>query len=76
MTPARFSTKRADQIDCTILAPKFLSSQEKRVHFVVYLHPYQEAFRVKEISAQAIQRDQIRFDPKNADRDPVEIEEM
>ncbi|KAG0222060.1 hypothetical protein B0O80DRAFT_503452 [Mortierella sp. GBAus27b] len=76
MTPARFSTKRADQIDCTILAPKFLSSQEKRIHFVVHLHPYKEAFRIKEISAQAIQRDQIRFDPKNSERDPVEIEEI
>ncbi|KAG0215814.1 hypothetical protein BGX28_008125 [Mortierella sp. GBA30] len=63
----RYGAKRRDEIECSMFAPKFLSTLDTKVPLSVYLHPYSNAYRVKEILATAIQTEKITFDSKTID---------
>ncbi|KAG0252391.1 hypothetical protein BG011_007008 [Mortierella polycephala] len=87
---ARYSTKRPDEFECSLYAPKFVSSDETKLHLSFYLHPYTRAHRVKEVLATAIQSEFVSFDhktmectvlglseldPTSSNADPMRIEE-
>ncbi|KAF9363120.1 hypothetical protein BGX34_004840 [Mortierella sp. NVP85] len=66
----RYSAKRSGQFECSIHSPRFISTQQKQLFYGVLLRPQGEAFRVKEIIAQAIQSEQINFNTKKVDYGP------
>ncbi|KAI8597398.1 hypothetical protein EDD21DRAFT_217905 [Dissophora ornata] len=66
----RYGAKRAGEFECSMYAPKFISSQEKTLHLSVFLHPYSPTHRVKEILAQVIQTEKTSFDP-NMTEQPI-----
>ncbi|CAO3573152.1 unnamed protein product [Mortierella alpina] len=63
----RYGAKRPGEIECSMYAPKFLSTLDTKVHLSVYLHPHSTAYRVKEIIASAIQTEKIAFSSSAVD---------
>jgi hypothetical protein len=72
----RYSAKRSGQFECSIYSPRFISTQQKQLFYGVLLRPHGEAFRVKEIIAQAIQSEQIDFNTKRVDYGPPKKTEV
>ncbi|KAF9177926.1 hypothetical protein BGZ51_008279 [Haplosporangium sp. Z 767] len=73
---ARYSAKRPNEFECSLYAPKFVSSDETKLHLSLYLHPYTRAHRVKEIFATAIQSELISFDHKAMERTAPGLSEL
>ncbi|KAF9190786.1 hypothetical protein BGZ49_003663 [Haplosporangium sp. Z 27] len=58
----RYAAKRQEGFECSLYAPKIISSQDTKVYLSAFLHPYNESHRVKEIVVQGIQTEKAYFD--------------
>lgn len=63
---ARFTGKREGLFECSFFAPKYISTEDRRVGVRVFLHPFTEQHRVKEIVATAIQIEDVSFHSEEA----------
>ncbi|KAF9979323.1 hypothetical protein BGZ73_000017 [Actinomortierella ambigua] len=60
-TPVRFSAKRPDEFDVTVLVPKMVGTRDQRATLLVYMHPYLASHRVRSIQVKAIQIEKIDY---------------
>lgn len=72
LSDARYSAKRANEIECSMFVPKFMSTTDTKISARVFMHPLTPASRVKSVVAMAIQQEKISIKSKNlAESDTV-----
>ncbi|KAF9993807.1 hypothetical protein BGZ79_001482 [Entomortierella chlamydospora] len=66
ISAVRYGAKRLGDFECSLYAPKFISSQETKMNLKAFLHPFNHSHKVKEVLVQAIQTEKVDFDVDSA----------
>ncbi|KAG0278627.1 hypothetical protein BGZ96_002317 [Linnemannia gamsii] len=75
LSDTRYSAKRANEIECSMFVPKFMSATDTKISARVFMHPLNPASRVKSVVAMAIQQEKISIKSNNiAESDTVRVE--
>ncbi|KAF9912912.1 hypothetical protein EC991_007525 [Linnemannia zychae] len=67
LSDARYSAKRANEIECSMFVPKFISTFDTKISARIFMHPLTAASRVKSIVAIGIQQEKINIESKVRD---------
>ncbi|KAG0254333.1 hypothetical protein DFQ27_006909 [Actinomortierella ambigua] len=57
----RFSAKRLDEFDVTVMVPRMVGTRDARATILVFMHPYQPTHRVRNIQVKVIQIEKIEY---------------
>ncbi|KAG0100251.1 hypothetical protein BGZ93_003120 [Podila epicladia] len=60
----RFGAKRAGEFECSLYAPKVVNTAQNMVHASIYLHPFSQKHRVKDVQVIVIQTEKVDFDSR------------